>query len=66
MNILWACYMSAHFIPHQHYQLILDVISHNLFKFKRWWPLCRMLLSVGFHFVHTIQSKYPLDMQIIL
>ena len=29
----WACYTSAHFVPHQHYRLILDVIGRNLIKF---------------------------------
>ena len=30
----WACYTGAHFVPHQHYRLVLDVIGRTLIKFE--------------------------------
>lgn len=30
----WACYAGAHFVPHHHYRLTLDVIGRNLIKFE--------------------------------
>jgi len=30
----WACHLDAHFIPHQHYCLALDVIGCSLVTFK--------------------------------
>ena len=31
---VWACPTDAHFIPHRHYRLVLDVIGHSLLSFK--------------------------------
>jgi len=29
----WACHSHAHFLPHRHYRLVLDVVGHPLMKF---------------------------------
>jgi len=34
VNAQWACYLTAHFVPHQHYHLTLDVIGHSLTTFQ--------------------------------
>jgi hypothetical protein len=30
----WACFSGAHFVPHQHYCLTLDVIGHPIYEFR--------------------------------
>lgn len=31
---LWACHSDAHFIPHRHYRLVLDVVGRVLVKYE--------------------------------
>jgi hypothetical protein len=30
----WACFTEAHFVPHRHYRLVLDVIGRSLLAFR--------------------------------
>jgi hypothetical protein len=30
----WACHSHTHFIPHQHYHLVLDIIGRSLITFE--------------------------------
>jgi hypothetical protein len=30
----WACFSGAHFVPHQHYRLALDIIGRPVYEFK--------------------------------
>jgi hypothetical protein len=32
-NVPWACYSTAHFVPHRHYYLTLDIIRRSLTTF---------------------------------
>ncbi|KAF8219911.1 hypothetical protein L208DRAFT_1336793 [Tricholoma matsutake] len=34
INVPWACYLTAHFVPHRHYHLTLDVIGCSLTTFR--------------------------------
>ncbi|KAF8223620.1 hypothetical protein L208DRAFT_1316018 [Tricholoma matsutake] len=34
VQVPWACYLNAPFIPHWHYHLTLDVIGHSLTTFQ--------------------------------
>jgi hypothetical protein len=35
----WACHSDAHFIPHRHYRLALDVVGHSLTAFRSSYEL---------------------------
>ena len=43
VNAPWACYSTAHFVPHRHYRLTLDVIGRSLTTFRSSYELVSVL-----------------------